>query len=679
MALANVAWILASNGKRVLVLDWDLEAPGLHRYFYPFLVDKELTDSDGVIDLIINFTVEATTPPETDVAVSEDWYRPYANILNYAAALNWDFGGSGILDFVPAGRQGRSYPTRVNSFNWEDFYNSLGGGVFLEAVKEQMREEYDYILIDSRTGVSDTSGICTVQMPDILVVCFTLNNQSISGAAAVANSAYEQRLESNLQVLPVPMRIENAEQEKLNLRWEYAKREFARFSTQMAQEEKWMQYWAEVAVPYVPYYAYEEILAIFGDRQRRTNSVLAATEKLTNYLTSEWVDQVVVEESTRQEVLAQYEGKDTVPPSSEQDKILEDYFNWMRRLLRDERLRELDRENLVRIDTRARTLTILGKLDNNRKRDLLRFLHEANLIKRQDPTGSSEYPVIGLGDADLSKANLEYMDLSNDSLYGIKAEKTNLSYANLIHVDLHSSDLVAANLANAGLLNAYLRDASLTNAVLINALLANADLRAAELTGANLSQANLSGAHLNVARLRLANLGGADLGGSDLTEADLSETNLSGASLSDANLARANLRQANLRDANLARANLRQANLRAAHLTEAHLRGAVLSEADLSNADLRAAHLNNADLRGADLRNANLIEADLSETNLEDAITINNQELAACKSLAGATMPDGRRFRSERQRLITATVWAATATGLLAAITTALITLYFRF
>src|SRR6201995_3331942 len=37
MALANVAWILASAGKRVLAADWDLESPGLHRFFAPFL------------------------------------------------------------------------------------------------------------------------------------------------------------------------------------------------------------------------------------------------------------------------------------------------------------------------------------------------------------------------------------------------------------------------------------------------------------------------------------------------------------------------------------------------------------------------------------------------------------------------------------------------------------------
>ena len=37
MSLANVAWILAANGKRVLAVDWDLDSPGLHRFFHPFL------------------------------------------------------------------------------------------------------------------------------------------------------------------------------------------------------------------------------------------------------------------------------------------------------------------------------------------------------------------------------------------------------------------------------------------------------------------------------------------------------------------------------------------------------------------------------------------------------------------------------------------------------------------
>lgn len=61
LILANVAWILASSGKRVLTVDWDLEAPGLHRYFEPFMADPQLTRSDGVIDLVSGFVKEAVT------------------------------------------------------------------------------------------------------------------------------------------------------------------------------------------------------------------------------------------------------------------------------------------------------------------------------------------------------------------------------------------------------------------------------------------------------------------------------------------------------------------------------------------------------------------------------------------------------------------------------------------
>ena len=165
MAVANIAWILASNGKRVLTVDWDLEAPGLHRYFAPFLTDKDLTGSEGLIDLLIEFR-DATAIGHAG-AGDDDWHEAYADISPYVVSLDWDFPRGGTLDLLPSGRQGASYSARINSFDWEEFYERRGGGVFLEAVKEKMRADYDYVLIDSRTGVSDTSGICTVQMPEV--------------------------------------------------------------------------------------------------------------------------------------------------------------------------------------------------------------------------------------------------------------------------------------------------------------------------------------------------------------------------------------------------------------------------------------------------------------------------------------------------------------------------------
>ena len=42
-----------------------------------------------------------------------------------------------------------------------------------------MGRHHDYTLIDSRTGYSDVVDICTIHLSDVLVDCFTLNNQSI--------------------------------------------------------------------------------------------------------------------------------------------------------------------------------------------------------------------------------------------------------------------------------------------------------------------------------------------------------------------------------------------------------------------------------------------------------------------------------------------------------------------
>src|SRR5467141_2957929 len=39
-----------------------------------------------------------------------------------------------------------------------------------------------------RTAPADTSGICTLQLPDLVVLCFTYNRQNIKGVEAVAES-----------------------------------------------------------------------------------------------------------------------------------------------------------------------------------------------------------------------------------------------------------------------------------------------------------------------------------------------------------------------------------------------------------------------------------------------------------------------------------------------------------
>jgi hypothetical protein len=279
MALANTAWILASNGLKVLVVDWDLDSPGLHKYYHPFLDQATITATPGVIDLIHDYARAVTEEGQWT-----DW-REYAQVMHHAVSVDWaDFPGAGTLDFLSAGRQNRDYSSAVTSIDWDNFYDRLRGGQFFDAMRLNMKENYDYILIDSRTGVSDAGDICTVNLPDIVVDCFTLSEQSMEGAAAVAKIIAQRYRYRNIRVLPVPMRIDDFEKEKLDAGRATARATFDKFPIGMTDDEA-RHYWASVEIPYKPFYAYEEMLATFGDAPGSPSSLLAAYERLTAAIT----------------------------------------------------------------------------------------------------------------------------------------------------------------------------------------------------------------------------------------------------------------------------------------------------------------------------------------------------------------------------------------------------------
>lgn len=298
LAVANLAWVLAANRKRVLLIDWDLEAPGLHRYFQPFLKETEadLRKCRGLIDLLADYSDLAVQPqPEED---TDDWFLPLTEVRPYVLGINFDgFPEGGRIDLMPAGRQGPNYATKLHAFDWNVFYERLGGGAFLEAFKARLRQTYDYILIDSRTGVSDTAGICTVQMPDVLVTLFTYNNQSILGALAVAQSAidarqrgYGQYSRGTFRVFPVPSRADTSEVRKLQLRQAYAHRMFEPLLTHLSNELERSRYWAGVEVPYNAFLNYEEVLAPLVFNPEDSKLPLASVLRLASYVTDGDVD-----------------------------------------------------------------------------------------------------------------------------------------------------------------------------------------------------------------------------------------------------------------------------------------------------------------------------------------------------------------------------------------------------
>src|SRR5215212_1731235 len=158
-----------------------------------------------------------------------------------------------------------------------------------------------------------------------------------------------------------------------------------------------------------------------------------------------------------------------------QDEALQTYLNQMSNLL-EKGLRDSDEGSEVRTLARARTLTVLPRLDSSRKERLLQFLYEAKLIQKGSPV------------IDFEGADLQGIDLSQNNLSGGPFLSSGLFTSPEIESQFGSDpvDLSGANLSNVNLISA-------------------------QLNGVDLSGANLSNAHLNGARLPGADLSSATL------------------------------------------------------------------------------------------------------------------------------------------------------------------------
>jgi uncharacterized protein YjbI with pentapeptide repeats len=156
-----------------------------------------------------------------------------------------------------------------------------------------------------------------------------------------------------------------------------------------------------------------------------------------------------------------------------QDEALQAYLSQMGSLLLEKDLRESAKDSEVRTLARARTLTVLSRLNSARKARLLQFLYEAGLLHK-------EKPVIDLTGADLSA-----IDLHNKNLSGSGAFLLDFSLYQALNLKLEPGK--AANLRGA-----ILSDANMERAMLEYTDLSGADLRDADLSRASLSKLNCS-------------------------------------------------------------------------------------------------------------------------------------------------------------------------------------------
>jgi len=282
MSLANSACVLAEAergvGNAVLVVDWDLEAPGLHRYFPPRLRSDAvgnlgLDDQPGLIDLM-HALMDALpdVAPESEEEAVLAARRALDGIALERYVMPTDVPGVSILR---AGRDDdNGYSRRVNTFNWEALFRRCP--VIYRELAEVLAAQWRWTLIDSRTGLTDISGICTALMPEKLVVVFTPNRQSLSGVRDIVLRALEYRLQGSdprpLLVYPLASRIE-ASLERLSRDWRRGKPDTGlvgyqpMFEQLLAESNGLPQcsleaYFDAVFIQQTPDWAYGEVIAV---------------------------------------------------------------------------------------------------------------------------------------------------------------------------------------------------------------------------------------------------------------------------------------------------------------------------------------------------------------------------------------------------------------------------------
>ncbi|MBF0400407.1 MAG: pentapeptide repeat-containing protein [Magnetococcales bacterium] len=208
MLLANVAAALAldlvepnqslRSSKRVLIWDLDLEAPGLHllgaltpqqpptQGFLDWLADWQVASGDVVPDenQIKQLLEKSICPLGRLVKPARDSTGAAAGHAQKSTS-HWEpLEG---LSLLPAMSGDTVDLVAYALIDWHQILverADIGKRLFL-AILAQAAREFDYILIDSRTGLTDLGGILTAVLPHVTVLVANYSRQNTHGISAI--------------------------------------------------------------------------------------------------------------------------------------------------------------------------------------------------------------------------------------------------------------------------------------------------------------------------------------------------------------------------------------------------------------------------------------------------------------------------------------------------------------
>lgn len=197
-SLVNSAILRAIAGDRVVVLDFDLEAPGVSSYVNEIALKNNvkinLDSRPGILDYLYDAIQHGSISEIKKNAITGEDLG-----LKMKGSI-WFVGAGNITD--------PEYTKKLGCMNWAKIFEEKHGALLLENLKRQIEAEFggpDYVFIDSRTGITETGGVCTKYLADLVVVLASLNEQNTSGTSRIYQSFKQSKISTILVASNVPV------------------------------------------------------------------------------------------------------------------------------------------------------------------------------------------------------------------------------------------------------------------------------------------------------------------------------------------------------------------------------------------------------------------------------------------------------------------------------------------
>lgn len=185
LAVANLGVLLARLGKKAVLVDFDLDGPGLDSKFGFTGLELE-EDQKGILDYLLHFQITGND----DISIEEISIE--IPIVGADSETLWLIPVGYYLDFS-------NYSRRLSGLDWHRIFSIGAGGkgvaffqLFLKKIEKAFHP--DFIIIDSQTGISEIAGICTQQLAKEVVVLSNFSAENLKMIKPIKNGILNSKI-----------------------------------------------------------------------------------------------------------------------------------------------------------------------------------------------------------------------------------------------------------------------------------------------------------------------------------------------------------------------------------------------------------------------------------------------------------------------------------------------------